>query len=174
MLPGNERVDEIRDALRNNSTESLARRRKMGLLSAIGLIDFAVISLYQMGVIRHLPDFPAKVFDSDSVNASRKAYAMGLPDGTTGAIMYSVNLALLSAGGTRETGRPKWLSYIIGGSVIAGAVGALDYLYDMTFKQKKICPYCVTGALVNLSLVPLAIKEIMQDFANKSNREVQA
>lgn len=164
MYVSDSKADKMSWAMRNDDSESLARRRKMILLSAIGLIDFAIISLYQTGVIRHLPDFPGKNFDSDQVNASRKAFKMGLPDGTTGALMYSANLALASAGGTRETGRSRLFSIFLGGSAVVGAVGALDYLYDMTFRQKKICPYCVTGALVNLTLVPLALRELLAEW----------
>jgi hypothetical protein len=43
------------------------RRRTIAALASAGLADFAVISLYQMGAIRHLPDPPIRAFDSDRV-----------------------------------------------------------------------------------------------------------
>lgn len=159
-----QQVLNIRNELRHGQSPSLNRRRKIGLLSAIGLIDFAIISLYQIGVIRHLPDLPARIFDSDTVNASEKAYKMHLPDGTTGTALYATNLMLCSFGGSNKTGRSPWLSAALGLTVAGGALGALDYLFDMTFKQKKVCLYCVTGAAVNFLMVPLAWKEIKENL----------
>ncbi len=39
------------------------------LLSALGLVDFNIISLCQTGVIKHLPYIPHPLFNSDKVNA---------------------------------------------------------------------------------------------------------
>lgn len=160
-------VEKIRNELRDANSSSLKRRRKIGVLSAIGMVDFAVISLYQMGVIRHLPDPPSWVFDSDKVNASEKAYSMHLPDGTTGASMYAANLMLASFGGSARTGRGNWPTALLGLTVAASAVGALDYLRDMIFKEKRACPYCLLGAAVNLAMVPLVWKEAKEEFLPK-------
>ena len=71
----------IRDVLRTGHNEDLDARRKVILLSALGLVDFSIISLYQTGVIKHLPDIPHPLFDSDKVNAWEDAYMFGAPDG---------------------------------------------------------------------------------------------
>lgn len=132
----------------------------MAALCAAGAVDFSIISLYQLGVIRHLPDPPGRLFDSDRVNASHKAYAHGLPDGPLGLLQYAVTLGTLAFGGTRRTGRSRAANWLLAGLVGAGAFSALEYLRDMIFKEKRVCPYCVTGAALNLSMVPLAWKEL--------------
>lgn len=152
--------DAIRSALRHDCSPSMTRRRRIALLSAIGLADFAVISLYQTGVIRHLPDLPGRVFDSDKVNGSRKAYAWGVPDGTTGALLYAATLALSAAGGTRRSGRPPWLSALMGGLIGVGVIGALDYLRDMIVNQERACPYCLLGAGLNFGMAAIAAPEV--------------
>lgn len=139
----------------------MERRRKVAGLAALGLVDFAVISLYQIGAIRHLPDLPGRLFDSDRVNASRRAYAMGLPDGTTGAGLYALILMLASAGGTRETGRHPVLDFLLAGAVAAAAGGAAHYLYDMVRHQKRACVYCIAGAGLNFSMVRWVLPEAM-------------
>src|SRR4051812_19018972 len=98
-------TEAIRHELREGRSPRLRRRRRLGILSAIGAVDFAVISLYQLGAIRHLPDPPARIFDSDQVNASRTAYALGVPDGTLGLGLYALTLMLASAGGSEKSGR---------------------------------------------------------------------
>ena len=153
-------VDAIRRELRDGRSPSLRRRRWIGTLAALGLADFAIISLYQIGVIRHLPDVPGKVFDSDKVNASHKAYAMGLPDGTTGAALYALILMLASAGGSRRTGRHPIFELVLGGAVVAGVAGALQYLHDMIRHQERACPYCIAGAALNFAMVPFVAKEV--------------
>lgn len=155
-------IESMRNDLRDGHSASLERRRKIISLAALGLVDFTVISLYQTGVIRSLPDLPYKVFDSDSVNASKKAYASGLPDGTTGAMMYSLTMMLASFGGSKRSGRNPLFDKLLFGAVTASALAGVHYLYNMAFKQKKICPYCVTGALINLRMVPLAWAEVRQ------------
>lgn len=157
-------IDEIRNTLRNEESESLNRRRKIAVLSVLGMLDFGVISLYQTGVIRHLPDLPFKIFDSDYVNGSKKAYQMGLPDGTTGAMTYALLLMLLSYGGKRELARSKLLDTLLMGAVAANSLAGLQYLYDMAFKEKRVCLYCVTGAILNFLMVPLAAKELNKEL----------
>lgn len=153
-------IAPMRNAWREGQTPSLERRRKIVGLSALGLIDFAVISLYQSGIIRSLPDLPFKVFDSNSVNASTKAYASGLPDGTTGAMMYAATMMLATFGGTKKTGRKSVWDKLLMAAVTASSFAGAQYLYDMAFKQKKVCLYCVTGAVLNFSMLPYAWSEI--------------
>jgi hypothetical protein len=74
-------VMAIRNVLRIGSSEDLDRRSKILCLSAIGLVDFSIISLYQTGVIKKLPDIPLPIFDSNKVNAAESAYQFGVPDG---------------------------------------------------------------------------------------------
>lgn len=155
-------AEAIRNTLREGSSFTLKNRRKIILMSALGLCDFALISIYQTGVIRNLPDLPLPYFDSNAVNASKKAYASGLPDATSGAMMYALTMILASYGGERKVGRGKIWDKLLMGATVVGSVAALQYLYDMVFKQKKICLYCVSGALLNLSMLPYAWKELKQ------------
>jgi uncharacterized membrane protein len=151
-------VDALREELRHGRSAELARRRAIATLAAVGLVDFAAISLYQLGVIRHLPDPPGRLFDSDAVNGSRAAYAHGVPDGTTGALLYALELVLASAGGSRRTGRRGWLDLALGGAIGAGVAGAAFYLWDMGTREKKACPYCLVGAGVNFAMAPLWLR----------------
>ena len=162
-------VRAIRDELRHGESPSLRRRRGIAALAALGAVDFAIITLYQLGALRHLPDPPGRVFDSDKVNASRSAYALGVPDGPLGLALYALTLILAGAGGTAKTGRPRIFSFLLGGTVTAGALGAAHYLYDMVRHQKRACPYCLVGAAVNFAMVPLAVREIRdRDNAGKT------
>ncbi len=150
----------IRDELRTAQSSSLRRRRRIIALSAVGIFDFAIISLYQTGVIRSLPDLPGRVFDSNRVNASEEAYALGVPDGITGAAMYTATMLLAAAGGSRRSGRSRVLDVLLGGAVAVGVGAAAKYLVDMITVQKRACPYCLVGGAVSAAMVPAAYREV--------------
>lgn len=144
-------VHQVRQA----SSSKADYRRQIGALSAIGLIDFTVISLYQLGIINKLPDLPGKIFDSNAVNASKDAQFLGIPDAPISLTLYAANL-LLTAGALKQKKKKNGFDWLLAGSVIGQAAGGAYYLYTMAVVQKKVCLYCVTGALINFAtLSPL-------------------
>lgn len=152
----------------NGASADLKRRRKIIALSAAGLLDFTIISLYQTGIIRKLPDIPAPIFDSNKVNASKEAYVLGLPDGPISAVAYAATMALAGAAGSGKAGRRPLFDVLAGGVIAGNAAGAAYYMYDMVSKQKKICLYCVTGAIINFAsaiiIAPVVIKGLRKLF----------
>lgn len=157
-------INAIRSQLRHGKSKSLQRKRKIALLSVIGMVDFGIISLYQLGVIRHLPDLPGKVFDSDKANASHKAYAMGVPDGPVSAALYGLNLVLASAGGSRKSNRHPVFDVLLGGVVAGSALASISYMYNMVTRQEVACPYCITGAAINFAMVPYVLPEVKKSW----------
>ena len=148
-------VQKIKNELRKEDNAELDVKRRIALLASLGLLDFLIISLYQLGIIRKLPDVSVKGIDSNYVNASDEAYKMGLPDGPVSAAVYILILVLVGVKGTKNSGRgPVW-DVLLGGAIAANAAGALDYLRVMIFKQKKICPYCLAGAIINFIMLKL-------------------
>lgn len=144
-------VDKAR--LRNSYRDQQLRR--IAVLSSVGLADFIPISLYQLGVIRHLPDPPGRIFDSDRINSSKDAQIAGIPDGVVSLLTYS---ATVSVAGVALANRikPGLARLLLGGLLVGQAAGAGYYLFNMATVQRKVCPYCVTGALINfLALIPL-------------------
>ena len=164
----------IRNELRDGNSTALDARRKVIALSALGLVDFSIISLYQTGIIRHLPDPPNRLFDSDKINASEDAYRFGAPDGPISAVAYATTMVLASAGGTEKTGRIPAFDVALGATVAGNAAGAVYYLFNMIFKQRKICPYCVTGAAINIAsaiiIAPTVVEGIRKLVKGKSGQ----
>ena len=153
---------KIKSELRKADNPALDKKRKIVLLSAIGLVDFSLISLYQTGIIQKLPDLPGKIFDSNTVNASPKAYAIGAPDGPISAVVYALNMVLATAGGTETSGRKPVFDLLLGASALGNAIGAANYLADMIFKQKKACIYCLLGAGINFASLGLVIPDVIK------------
>lgn len=141
------------------------------ILSAIGIADFAFISLYQSGAIGRLPELPFKAFDSNKVNAAPDAYIMGAPDATISALLYATGMVLSTWSGTAASGRKPIHDIALGAIVAGNASGAVYYLGKMIFKQEKVCPYCILGAAINVAsgiiiapTVKKAIKQLLGKF----------
>lgn len=144
----NERT--VIDQIRNDQSAAIQNRRKIGALAAMGIIDFSLITLFQLGYIKKLPDLPGKVFDTHKVNTSEDAVLLGLPDGVIGLGGYAA-IMFLAMAGSRFKKYSKWIDLALGAVVAGQAAGGANYMVNMAVKQKKICVYCVTGAAVNLA-----------------------
>lgn len=152
---------KIRDALLHEESEDLERRRKVVALSAAGLADFNLIALLQSGVIRKLPDIPDPIFDTNGINTSKTSFAMGVPDAIVSSMMFTMKMALATAGGSEKTSRKPVLDLLLGAVSLGHAMGAVQMTYDMLFKKKKICIYCLTGAGIIFSTAAIIAPTVM-------------
>lgn len=141
--------------IRKDSSEATGYRRQIATWATVGLIDFSLISLFQIGSIKKMPDLPGEVFDTKKVNTSKDAVMLGLPDGVISLAAYTATI-LLATAAMRFKKPSRVLDVALGGVVLSQAAGAAQYLANMTFVQKKVCLYCVAGAAINFaSLRPL-------------------
>lgn len=148
--------------IRKQADKRSLNRRRIALLSALGLLDFVPISLYQLGLIRHLPDLPGKLFRSDAVNASKDAQIAGIPDGPLSLLMYAGNLTL-SALALRKKKKRNLFDWLIAATALGQAAGGAYYLYNMAVVQKKVCLYCVSGALINFAVLLPVLKLVKEN-----------
>ena len=74
-------TQKLRKELQNGTSEGLKKRRGIIALSLLGMGAMTAVTLLQTGIVKHLPDPPLPDFDSDKVNSSDTAYALGVPDG---------------------------------------------------------------------------------------------
>ncbi|MBW3544264.1 MAG: hypothetical protein KY428_01475 [Bacteroidetes bacterium] len=153
---------EIRDELRHGGSEDLERRRKMVLLSVLGIVDFSVISLLQSGVVRRLPDIPyPEVFDTNGINTSKTSFKMGVPDAIISTVIFATRMALATAGGSEKASRKPVFDLLLGAASLGHTLGAVHMTYNMLFKKKKICIYCLAGAGLIVSSAALIAPTVM-------------
>lgn len=74
-----EAAERVSDDLRRGASVHLTRRRRQTALLLGATAAMGVISLYQTGILRRLPDPPLPGVDSDSVDASGEAYGLCAP-----------------------------------------------------------------------------------------------
>lgn len=151
--------DKIRDLFFHAQSESLNRRRKIIMISLFGLGNAAIITLYQTGIIKKLPDLPLKSFDSPKLTSSEKAFEFGMPDAPGASLLYSLIMVLATYGGSRSIKRIFLFDQLLLGATIVNAAFAAQYFYNMIAKQKKLCVYCIAVTLTNFSMLPYSWRE---------------
>ena len=60
-------------------------------------------------------------------------------------LLVLTDTAILTAGGSERSGRPRWLDGMLGLGAAGGAAGAVYYLREMVV-QKRWCAYCLVSA----------------------------
>ncbi|MEO6774009.1 MAG: vitamin K epoxide reductase family protein [Kofleriaceae bacterium] len=134
-----------------------ARARRAVAAIASGLaVDFAIVGMHQVGVIRRLPDLPVRGFDSNAVTTSPAAYPFGIPDSALALAGLGGIIALATARGSARTGRSPLFDVALGAATALGAVGALSSL-DTMRRQRTLCGYCLVGSAGMFAMAVIAM-----------------
>ena len=158
-LTGGLEPQELRRELQRGQSENLGRRRAVIGLSLVGMAAMTAVALFQTGVIEHLPDPPIDGFDSDKVNSSDTAYALGVPDGTLSLASLAANIPLAAFGGENRHEEQPLVPVLAAGKAVVEAAVAGWYFYQMPTKEKAWCGYCIVGAMTNWGIAALTLIE---------------
>ena len=147
--------------LRTGSGPDLRRRRKVLGLSMVGAAAGIVVSLYQTGLLKHLPDPPPKkLFDSDKVDASDYAYKRAqTPDGLAMLVTYGVTALLAGAGGEDRARTLPWLPIALAAKVAGDVATNMKLAREEWAENEAFCAYCQTANLASLASLPLVLPE---------------
>ena len=149
--------------LREGETPDLYRRRWIIGLSVVGTAMAQIVSLYQTGIVRRLPDPPLPGFDSDRVDASDYAYSrLSSPDGPIMLASYAVTAWLAAAGGKDRARDQPILPIVMGLKILGDAAVAVELGREEWQENKALCAYCQVATLCSLVSVALALPETRQ------------
>ena len=152
-------TQQLRRELQNGNSEDLNLRRGIIGLSLVGMAAMTAVTLLQTGIVKHLPDPPIDSFDSDKVNSSDTAYALGVPDGALSLASLAANIPLASFGGENRAETMPLVPIAAAAKASVEAVVAGWYFYQMPTKEKKWCGYCIVGAMTNFGIAALSLME---------------
>ena len=152
-------TQELRRELQNGDSENLNLRRGIIGLSLLGMAAMTAVTLLQTGIVKHLPDPPVDGFDSDKVNSSDTAYALGVPDGALSLASLAANIPLASFGGENRAETMPLVPIAAAAKASVEAAVAGWYFYQMPTKEKAWCGYCIVGALANFGIAALSLTE---------------
>ena len=172
FAPGSqEQPARISDELRHDTSPELARRRGVIGLALVGAGAMAVVSLYQTGMIGHLPEPRSKYLDADEVDAADEAYANATtPDALLGLASYAVTATLAGMGGADRARRRPWISMALAGKVLADTAAAAKLTRDQWTKHGKFCSYCLAASAATLAMIPLVLPEVRRAVRALSDR----
>lgn len=152
--------EELSRQLREGTGKFLTRRRGMAGTSLVSIGSMALISLYQLGIIKHLPEPPLPRFDADKVDAAPEAYSMlSMPDAPIGLGSYAATLALAAMGGEDRVRERPWIPLALAAKVLVDAAQAGKLSVDQWTKHRAFCFWCLIAAGATFTAVPLVLPE---------------
>jgi len=166
----NQETRQLRRELQTSGSRELNARRAIIGLSLLGIGAMTAVSLFQTGVIKHLPDPPIDGFDSDKVNSSDTAYALGVPDGTLSLASLAANIPFAAFGGEHRAEEQPLIPIAFAAKASIEAVVAGWYFYQMPTKEKAWCGYCIVGALANWGIAAFSFVEAKQAWKNLGDK----
>ena len=146
--------------LREGNSPDLNRRRQIISLSMLGAAVGQLVSLYQTGVIDHLPDPPIPLFDADRVDASEYAYRFNSPDGPIMLVNYGLTAWLASAGGQDRAEKTPLLPIAMGAKILMDALISTELAREEWSENKAFCEYCQVATLCSYASLAIAMPEI--------------
>lgn len=152
--------EQLSRDLREGQSADLSRRRWVVGLSLLGVAMGQIVSLYQTGVIRRLPDPPLTIFDSQKVDASAYAYKrLATPDALLMVLTYGVTAALAAAGGQDRATRTPWLPLLTAAKVLTDTATAAELAREEWGENRKLCAYCQVATLASVASLFFALPE---------------
>lgn len=161
----------LSDILRNGETLFLANRRGIVGLALVSSFAMAIVALYQMGMIRHVPEPPLPWLDADRVDASAEAYGrmnLPVPDALLGLISYAVTAALAGFGGADRAVRTPWAPLLMLAKVAMDCVQAGRLSWEQWALHRAFCSWCLLAASATFVSLPLAWPEAWAAFKASS------
>lgn len=146
--------------LRLGSGGFLAQRRGIVGLEMVAVASMSLITLYQMGIIKHLPEPPLPGLNADKVDASAEAYSrFATPDGILGIGNYAITMGLAAMGGQDRAQEQPWIPLALAAKVAFDTSQAVRLFFDQKTKYHAFCSWCLLAASTTLAVVPLVIPE---------------
>lgn len=146
--------------LRTGRSPHLSRRRWIVGLSLFGAAMGGVVSAYQMGLIRRLPDPPVGPFDSSKVDASDYAYKrLDTPDGLLMVLTYAATAALAGAGGMDRARERPYLPLLLAAKALYDVRTTAALAREEWDENHALCAYCQVASMATLASAALALPE---------------
>ncbi len=156
------RAKELSQQLREGEGGYLAQRRGIVALGLAAAGSMGVIALYQIGILKHLPEPPLPGFDADKVDASEEAYShLQMGDAFIGLGSYAATMGLAAMGAKNRAETQPWIPLALLAKTGADAAQAAKLTVDQWKKHKAFCFWCLLAAAATFAALPLAMPEAL-------------
>jgi uncharacterized membrane protein len=153
-------ANRLSSELRTAEGGFLAQRRGIVACGMAAAGAMSLIALYQIGLIKHLPEPPLSGLDADKVDSSEEAYSyFQTPDAFIGLGSYAATMGLAAMGGKHRAITEPWIPLALLTKVTADAAQAGKLTIDQWTKHKAFCFWCLLAAAATFVSLPLAVPE---------------
>jgi hypothetical protein len=162
---------QLSHELRNGTSPNLNRRRWIVGLSMVGVAMGGIVSLYQTGILRRLPDPPTKAFDSNRVDVSNYAYSrFDTPDGLMMLTSSALTAWLAGAGGQNRARTQPELPVLMGLKLLLDVINNMRRVQEdwrahkaMSMPNQLANLTSVAAALIAIPEVAAALNSLRRD-----------
>jgi hypothetical protein len=136
------------------------RRRIIGL-SIVSAGMLGVISLFQIGLLKHLPP-KCGILDAEAVHGSRRAFALlgGTPDGVLGMGSYVATASLAAIGPPNRVTTMPALPLALGAKCLLDAVLSTWFSASQWKDFRKLSPWTMVIAAATVGSLAAVTPEI--------------
>jgi hypothetical protein len=147
--------------LRGDDGDAMRRRRTIVVLSLFNIVSMGAITLYQMGVVKHVPlEPPLPGFDADRVNGSTQAYEiLQMPDAPLGLGSYAATLGLACIGEPERAQTKAWAPLLLAAKAGVDAILAGKLLMEQPKRYKAFSSWAIASACATFAIAALAVPE---------------
>jgi len=154
--------EQLSRELRTETSPDLKRRRGIVALSLVASGSMSLIALYQMGIIKHLPEPPLPKLNADKVDASSEAYEkFAMPDAILGLGSYAATMSLAAIGVKNRAKEMPWVPIALAAKIAFDVANAAKLSIDQWTKHRAFCFWCLLAATATFAMAPLAWREAM-------------
>jgi hypothetical protein len=162
---------QLSHELRTDRSDHMRRRRGIVALSMTAAGSMGLIALYQIGLLKRIPEPPLPMLDADKVDASEEAYAhLSLGDAFIGFVSYGVTMALAAMGGPRRAVDRPWMPVALAIKAAFDAAQAAKLTVHQWTRHRAFCSWCLLAAGATFATLPLTLPEARSALRRRAGR----
>jgi len=146
--------------LRDGKDDFLAHRRVAASLAIVSIASLSVVALYQLGILKRLPEPALPGLNAEKVNGSAEAYSLlNTPDAVLGLGSYAATLGLAAMGGANRAKACPWIPLALAAKAGLDAVQAFALTRKSWVNYRSFSLYSLVIALATFLALPAVIPE---------------
>ena len=159
------KANELGLSLRHGSHKNLRRRRGVFVLFLAASASMGIVALYQMGILKRVPEPHLPGLDADVITGSAKAYSLlATPDAVLAIGSYVTTMVLAAMGSPDRMNQQPILPVALAAKVGFDAAIAAKYTFDEWRDHHALCSWCLLASAVPFVCLPLVIPEAREAF----------
>jgi len=155
-----QKAASLGSSLRHDARKSMRRRRGIFGLFLAASASMSIVALYQMGILKRIPEPRLPGLHSDKVTGSARAYSLvATPDAVLAIGSYAATMTLAAMGSPDRASEQPALALAMAAKVGFDAVLAAKYTFEEWREHRALCFWCLLASAAALAAVPVAIPE---------------